>query len=121
MHCLQLPTGSYVVLTTGPPPPAAPQIGMAEMKDVVLTTGGMAVQTDTFTNPVFKDSLKRVFLKEGEDGFLGISSNATMEVRGSSGGGGEAWTQPYCLCYSLSKPFPPTPALSQPCDLATWA
>lgn len=27
---------------------------MAEMRDIVLTTGGMAVQTDTYHNVVFK-------------------------------------------------------------------
>jgi hypothetical protein len=30
------------------------QIGMAEMRDMVQLTGGMAVQTDTYHNPVFK-------------------------------------------------------------------
>lgn len=43
-------------------------------------TGGMSVQTDTFHNPVFKDSFKRVFAKPGEDGHMGIASNATFEV-----------------------------------------
>lgn len=43
-------------------------------------TGGMSVQTDTFHNPVFKDSFKRVFAKQGEDGHMGIASNATIEV-----------------------------------------
>jgi hypothetical protein len=33
-----------------------PQIGMAEMRDMVLATGGVAVQTDTFHNVVFKVS-----------------------------------------------------------------
>lgn len=50
------------------------------MKEIVERTGGMAVQTDTFTNPVFKDSFKRMFAKEGDPGFLGISSSATFEV-----------------------------------------
>ena len=43
-------------------------------------TGGMTVQTDTFTNPVFRDSFKRVFAKPGEDGHMAIASNATFEV-----------------------------------------
>lgn len=53
---------------------------MAEMKDCILTTGGMSVQTDTFHNIVFKDSLKRLFAKHDEEGFVGLSSNATFEV-----------------------------------------
>lgn len=53
---------------------------MAEMKDCVLTTGGMSVQTDTFHNVVFKDSLKRLFTKPEEEGFVGLCSNASFEV-----------------------------------------
>jgi len=56
------------------------QVGMAEMKGMVLNTGGMAVQTDTYHNPVFKDSLKRLFQKENEEGFIGCSSNSVLEV-----------------------------------------
>ena len=50
------------------------------MKMAVEHTGGMTVQTDTFTNPVFRDSFKRVFAKPGEDGHMAIASNATFEV-----------------------------------------
>lgn len=53
---------------------------MAEMKDAVMLTGGLTVQTDTFHNVVFRDSLKRLFARDGEDGFLALSSNATFEV-----------------------------------------
>ncbi|KAG1662005.1 hypothetical protein FOA52_012176 [Chlamydomonas sp. UWO 241] len=56
------------------------QIGLAEMRDCVLMSGGMAVTADTFHNPTFKESLRRMFASEGEDGFLGITSNATLEV-----------------------------------------
>lgn len=59
---------------------ALDQVGMAEMRDMVLTTGGMTVQTDTYHNVVFKDSLRRLFLKDGEEGFVGASSHATLEV-----------------------------------------
>ena len=52
------------------------------MRDAVLLTGGMVVQADTYHNPIFRESLKRMFLKDGEEGFIGITSNATMEVRG---------------------------------------
>lgn len=59
---------------------ALDQVGLAEMKEVVERTGGMVVQTDTFTNPIFKDSFRKMFAKETEPGFLGISSGATFEV-----------------------------------------
>ncbi len=50
------------------------------MKPVVEATGGMVVQTDTFLNPVFKESFKRVFALEAEEGYLAVASNATFEV-----------------------------------------
>ena len=59
---------------------ALAQVGLAEMKPVVEATGGMVVQTDTFLNPVFKESFKRVFAGESEDGYLAVASNATFEV-----------------------------------------
>lgn len=33
------------------------------MKEMVQLTGGQCVQIDSFTNPVFKDSLKRMFAR----------------------------------------------------------
>jgi hypothetical protein len=59
---------------------AGAQVGLAEMKPVVEATGGMVVQTDTFLNPVFKESFKRVFALEAEEGYLAVASNATFEV-----------------------------------------
>eukprot|EP00798_Chlamydomonas_sp_ICE-L_P005189 gene5189-18413_t len=56
------------------------QVGFAEMRDICMATGGMAVQASSFTSPVFKNSLQRLLLKEGEEGFVGLSSNATIEV-----------------------------------------
>ena len=50
------------------------------MKACIEHTGGYVVQTDTFTNPIFKDSLRRMFTPAGEEGYLGLSSNATFEV-----------------------------------------
>lgn len=50
------------------------------MKPVVDMSGGMVVQTDTFLNPVFKESFKRVFVPPGAPGSLDIASNATFEV-----------------------------------------
>lgn len=59
---------------------ALDQVGLAEMKTAVEATGGITIQTDTFTNPVFKDSLRRMFIPPGEEGHLGMHSNATLEV-----------------------------------------
>jgi len=59
---------------------ALDQTGLFEQRDLVTLTGGVCVQIDTFTNVVFKDSLRRVFAKEGEPGFLGASSCAVLEV-----------------------------------------
>eukprot|EP00890_Picochlorum_soloecismus_P005474 jgi/Picsp_1/5928/NSC_03285-R1_transport protein len=59
---------------------ALDQVGLAEMKTAVEATGGITIQTDTFTNPVFKSSLRRMFTPPGEDGHLGLHSNATMET-----------------------------------------
>lgn len=56
------------------------QVGLAEMKTAVEATGGVTIQTDTFANPVFKDSLRRMFTPPGEEGHLGLHSNATLEV-----------------------------------------
>jgi protein transport protein SEC23 len=59
---------------------ALEQSGLAEMKPAIQASGGLVVQTDTFKNPVFKDSLTRVFAKPEEQGFCGRSSCATLEV-----------------------------------------
>lgn len=50
------------------------------MKMALEASGGMTVQTDTFHNPVFRDSLQRVFAKPGDAGHMGIASNAIFEV-----------------------------------------
>lgn len=50
------------------------------MKDMVQLTGGVVVQIDTFKNVVFKESLKRQFAPETDEGFLGLCSNASLEV-----------------------------------------
>ena len=59
---------------------ALDQVGLAEMKTAVEATGGISIQTDTFTNPVFKQSLKRMFIPPGEPEHLPMHSNATMET-----------------------------------------
>ena len=50
------------------------------MKMALEASGGMAVQTDSFHNPVFINSLQRVFAKPGEPGHTGVASNAIFEV-----------------------------------------
>ena len=50
------------------------------MRAALEASGGMVVQTDTFHNPVFRDSLQRVFAKPGDTGHMGLASNATFEV-----------------------------------------
>jgi protein transport protein SEC23 len=55
------------------------QVGLAEMKTAVESTGGLAVQADSFANPAFRDSLRRAF-SPPEAGGLGLHSNATLEV-----------------------------------------
>lgn len=59
---------------------ALDQVGLAEMKTAVEATGGITIQTDTFTNPVFKQSLKRMFIPPGEPDHLAMHSNATLET-----------------------------------------
>jgi protein transport protein SEC23 len=56
------------------------QVGLSEMKTAIEATGGMVVQTDSFHNPVFRDSLARVFAKPGEPSHMGMASNAIFEV-----------------------------------------
>lgn len=56
------------------------QVGLFEMKMALEASGGMAVQTDSFHNPVFINSLQRVFAKPGEPGHMGVASNAIFEV-----------------------------------------
>ena len=64
---------------------ALEQSGLAEMKPAIQATGGLVVQTDTFWNPVFKDSLSREFAKQGDPGFCGRSSCGTLDVYCSRG------------------------------------
>lgn len=60
---------------------ALEQVGLAEMKEAVERTGGLTIQTDTYGNPVFSESLPRVFLLDpAADGYLGLVSTATLEV-----------------------------------------
>ncbi|CAN6830019.1 unnamed protein product [Brassica oleracea] len=57
---------------------ALDQVGVAEMKVAVESTGGLVVLSESFGHSVFKDSFKRVF-EDGEQS-LGLCSNGTLEI-----------------------------------------
>ncbi len=60
------------------------QVGLMEMKVLVSATGGLVVLGDSFGQSVFKESLRRVFRRQGEGeadaGALSMAFGATMEV-----------------------------------------
>ena len=58
---------------------ALDQCGVAEMKACVEKTGGAIVQTDTFSNIVFKESFKRLFMRDEENN-LRMAFNGELEV-----------------------------------------
>ncbi|KAK9868182.1 hypothetical protein WJX84_004175 [Apatococcus fuscideae] len=59
---------------------ALDQVGLAEMKRAVERSGGNVVQVDSFGNPVFKESFRRVFETPGQPGSLNTAAHATLEV-----------------------------------------
>jgi protein transport protein SEC23 len=58
------------------------QVGILEMKSCCENTGGALVLTDTFDNPIYKESFKR-FFKTGQDDNLQMAFNATLEIQTS--------------------------------------
>jgi len=57
------------------------QVGLAEMRPALERTGGVAVQADTFANPVFRESLKRLLAPPSDAAaHLGTAAAATLEV-----------------------------------------
>ena len=79
------------------------------------------MQTDTFTNPIFKDSLRRLFTPAGEEGYLGLNSNATFEVHcrqagqragGSCCDGAGHWLVQGTVAAPHFNPVHPTPTAS---------
>lgn len=58
------------------------QVGLLEMKELVEGTGGLMVLGDSFGQSVFKESLRRVFLREGgaSDGALEMAFGGSLEV-----------------------------------------
>ncbi|EKX47073.1 secretory protein 23A [Guillardia theta CCMP2712] len=58
---------------------ALDQCGVHEMKACVEKTGGSIVQTDTFSNVIFKESFKRIFARDEENN-LKMAFNAELDV-----------------------------------------
>lgn len=50
------------------------------MESLIKHTNGIAVQTDLFAAPMFKESFKRFFAAD-QNGVLKLAFNATFEVR----------------------------------------
>lgn len=59
------------------------QVGVLEMKSCCENTGGAMVLTDTFDNPIFKESYMRLF-ETGSDEQLKMGLNASIELQCSS-------------------------------------
>lgn len=57
------------------------QVGLAEMQSAVEQTGGLLVQASTFSSQAFRESFRRVFAPPDDEGYLGIHSNAQLQVR----------------------------------------
>jgi protein transport protein SEC23 len=55
------------------------QVGLAEAKVAVDSTGGMIVMAETFDSDQFKKSLQRLFSRD-EEGLLKMVFNASIEV-----------------------------------------
>lgn len=61
------------------------QVGLLEMQELVEATGGLVVLGDSFGQSVFKESLRRVFTRYGDDvpqdgGYLTMAFGASIEV-----------------------------------------
>ncbi|ORX93438.1 copii coat protein [Basidiobolus meristosporus CBS 931.73] len=56
------------------------QVGLAEMKSMVNSTGGLMVLADSFNTAIFKQSFQRMFAKDAQ-GHLAMGFNATLDVQ----------------------------------------
>jgi protein transport protein SEC23 len=56
------------------------QVGMMEMRELIQKTGGYFVNAESFEHPMFKDTLRKVFARDG-NGNLNMGFNATMDVQ----------------------------------------
>lgn len=57
------------------------QVGLSEMESLAHQTGGIVVQSDSFTSAIFKRSFKRLLLQDEATGALGFGLNATLQVK----------------------------------------
>lgn len=57
------------------------QIGVMELRSCCENTGGDLILTDTFENPIFKESYKRYFKMNGD--YLAMAFNAKLDVKTS--------------------------------------
>lgn len=55
------------------------QVGLQEMKSLPNSTGGVMILSDAFTTSIFKQSVQRIFTKDG-NGFLQMGFNASMDI-----------------------------------------
>jgi protein transport protein SEC23 len=55
------------------------QVGTMEMRELIMKTGGYFVNAESFEHPMFKDTLRKVFARDG-NGNLNMGFNATIEV-----------------------------------------
>ncbi|ORX90111.1 hypothetical protein K493DRAFT_231517 [Basidiobolus meristosporus CBS 931.73] len=56
------------------------QIGLAEMKSMVNSTGGLMVLADSFNTAIFRQSFQRLFNKDAQ-GNLAMGFNATLDIQ----------------------------------------
>merc|ERR1711892_1223382 len=61
---------------------ALDQVGMHEMKNLFIGTGGYVVQADSFKSALFVQSFKRIWTPD-EKGALDMNFNATIEIKTS--------------------------------------
>ena len=68
---------------------ALDQIGLLEMKPCAEKTGGVIVQSDTFSSPMFRETFKRVFASragvqdDGDAPPVAFANSVHLEVLGS--------------------------------------
>ncbi|GBG72481.1 hypothetical protein CBR_g12056 [Chara braunii] len=60
------------------------QVGVAEAKSAIDSTGGLIVMAETFSSPIFKRSLQRLFRRD-PDGHLAMRFEGTVEVATTKG------------------------------------
>lgn len=57
------------------------QVGLAEMEALPNLTGGVVVQSDSFTSAIFKRSMQKLFEPDEQTGLLQFGLNATLQLK----------------------------------------